>query len=134
MADPSADKRLAFIGNYTLSTLKLKQDKWLKCLGVEEHLTVIKEFADKGENVLLIISIGAGGLLVPGLEFSPSGKTKAVYFIKRAPSSLSNDNIKAQMIFGDLSYSPLEQMSSLVDDVSMTSITHTSLLFILIWL
>ena len=107
MADPSAHKRIAFIGDYTLSTLKLKQDKWLKCIGVEDNLVVIKEFVDKGDNVLLIISVGAGGLLVPGLEFSPSGKTKAVYFIKRNPSALGNDNLKSQMIFGDLSYSPL---------------------------
>ena len=127
MADPSEDKRVAFLGNYALSTLKLKPDKWLKCLGVEENLVTIKEFTDKGDHVLLILSIGAGGLIVPGLEFSPSGKTKAVYFIKRNAAAISQENIKTQMIFGDLSYSPLDQMSSLVDDVS-NILLHTSFL------
>ena len=111
------DRRLEFIGNYTLSTLKQKQDKWLKCIAVEDNFNVIKNFLDKADNVLLIVSVGAGGALVPGLEFSPSGKTKAVYFIKRQAAAVANDDIKGSLMFGDLSYNPLDQMSSLVDDV-----------------
>ena len=120
-ADAAEDKRIIFLGQYTSSTLKLKPDKWLKCIGVEDNLITIRDFLEKADNVLLIISVGAGGLLIPGLEFSPSGKTKAVYFIKRNASAISQENIKSQMMFGDLSYSPLDQMSSLVDDVSIHS-------------
>ena len=59
------------------------------------------------------------GLMVPGLQFIPSGKTKAVYFIKRQLVALTADGIKTQIMFGDLSYSPLAQLGSLIEDVSL---------------
>ena len=118
MGDASEDKRLAFLENYTLSTLKLKPDKWQKCIGVEENAVLIREFLDKSDQLLLILCLGAGGSLQPGLEFLPSGKTKAVYFNKRSASSVSRDNVKDQLMYGDMSYSPLDQMSAVVDDVS----------------
>ena len=117
--DPASDVRVVFLGEYTLGTLKLKPDKWAKCIGVEENFVIIKDFLEKPEQMMLILCVTPAGLLQPGLQFSPSGKTKAVYFIKRAQAAIVTDNVKSQLMFGDLSYSPLDQMSSLIDDVSI---------------
>ncbi|MFN9945030.1 MAG: hypothetical protein ACK56I_36735, partial [bacterium] len=45
-------------------------------------------------------------------------KTKACYFAKKQKESISKDmNLKEALIYGDLSYSPLEQLSALLDEV-----------------
>uniref|UniRef100_F7AU91 AAA+ ATPase domain-containing protein n=1 Tax=Ciona intestinalis TaxID=7719 RepID=F7AU91_CIOIN len=111
------DKRYQFLEDYVLKTLKLKADKWQKCIGVEENKIFIQEFFDKADNVFLIISSNAAGILTPSNNFLPAGKTKAVYFIKRGRETIGADTVQTQLLFGDLSYAPLDQMSSLVDDV-----------------
>ena len=125
MGETAGDKRYEFVSEYVLKTLKLKPDKWQKCVGVEENKVLIQEFFDKGEQMVLVISANAAGILSPSTKFPLSGKTKAVYFIKRSGTSLTPDGIQSQLMFGDLSYAPLDQMSSLVDDVSMNDITHS---------
>jgi len=115
--DPMSDARFRFLSDYTLGTLKLKPEKWSKCIGVEENFATMKDFLDKADHAILILSVNSAGLLVPGLKFSPSGKTKAVYFIKRQLAAVTADSVKTQIMFGDLSYSPLDQLSSLIEDV-----------------
>ena len=46
-------------------------------------------------------------------------KKKALYFIKRKEEAVSKEGIKTALIYGDLSYNPLEQLSALVDEVSV---------------
>jgi len=121
MEETSGDKRYDFISDYVLKTLKLKLDKWQKCVGVEENKLLMQEFLDKADNNLLILALNQGGLLLPSYDFPPAGKTKAVYFIKRAKENVTGENIQTQLLFGDLSYAPLDQMSALVDDVSILS-------------
>ena len=118
MGETTGDRRYDFLGDYVLKTLKLKNDKWQRCVGVEDNKVVIQDFFDKAEHVLLVISANQAGILTPTYEFPVSGKTKCVYLIKRARESISPDSINSQLLLGDLSYAPLEQMSSVVDDVS----------------
>ncbi|CAK8676513.1 unnamed protein product [Clavelina lepadiformis] len=117
MGETTGDRRYDFLGDYVLKTLKLKNDKWQRCVGVEDNKVVIQDFFDKAEHVLLVISANQAGILTPTYEFPVSGKTKCVYLIKRARESISPDSINSQLLLGDLSYAPLEQMSSVVDDV-----------------
>ena len=119
MGETEGDKRYAFISEYVLKTLKLKPDKWQKCVGVEDNKIMMQEFFDKSDNMILVISSNAAGLLTPSNTFPVTGKTKAVYFIKRGAFTITPDTIQSQLMFGDLSYAPLDQMSSLVDDVSL---------------
>ena len=126
MGETEGDKRYQFLSEYVLKTLKLKPDKWQKCVGVEENKVMMQEFFDKADNMILVIASNAAGLLTPSTVFPITGKTKAVYFIKRGGITLTPDAIQSQLMFGDLSYAPLDQMSSLVDDVS----TRVTSLFI----
>jgi len=118
MGETEGDKRYQFLSEYVLKTLKLKPDKWQKCVGVEDNKVMMQEFFDKADNMILVIASNAAGLLTPSNVFPVTGKTKAVYFIKRGGFTITPDAIQSQLMFGDLSYAPLDQMSSLVDDVS----------------
>lgn len=115
---PAEDRRLGFIADYVLRTLKLKQDKWQKCVSSEENRQVLQEFLDRAEQRTLVVSVTAGGMLQPATAFTASTKTKAVYFVKHGRVTLSPDSMKDNLVYGDLSYAPLDQFSALVEEVS----------------
>ena len=123
MGDTSADKRYDFICEYVLQTLKLKNDKWQKCIGIEDNKVLMQEFFDKSDIPVLVISSSSAGALTPTYEFPTSAKTKAVYFIKKSKENITPDGIKGQLFYGDISYAPLDQLSSLVDEVSIALIS-----------
>ncbi|XP_053720928.1 dynein heavy chain 9, axonemal [Synchiropus splendidus] len=101
------DKRLDYLGEFVQRALKVKQDKWQKCLVNEEQRMVLMEFLDKPEPMTLVVSLTQAGLLEPATELSTAGK--GVYFMKKTRAALAPDTYKNQLIFGDLSDSPLEQ-------------------------
>lgn len=55
MEKPEVDTRLEFLGSYIQKTLKLKPEKWGRLLATEELKTIVMEFLDKPEPVLLIV-------------------------------------------------------------------------------
>lgn len=116
---PAEDKRLDFIADYVLRTLKLKQDKWQKCVSSEENRQTLQEFLDKAEHRTLVVAVTAAGLLQPAAAFSGASRNKAVYFVKRSKTvRLSPDSMRENLVCGDLSYAPLDQFSALVEEVS----------------
>ena len=117
-AADQSDLRMTFLSDYVLKTLKQKSDRWAKMISVDESRQFITDFLDKPESLILVFYQNQTGQLTPSNDFPPSSKTKSVYFIKKERSSISSQNIKSILTFGDLSYIPLEQLSSLVDDVS----------------
>ena len=126
------DTRIRFISEYILQSYKLKQEKWNKCIGLEENRVIILEFLEKPDVPCLIFTISSAGAITPSYQFPTSLKnSKAVYFIKRRGEGVSKEGIKSALIYGDLSYSPLEQLSALVDEVSaftiLTLITERTL-------
>lgn len=115
---PAEDRRLDFIADYVLRTLKVKQDKWQKCVSSEDNRQVLQEFLDRAERRTLVVSVTAAGLLQPAAAFTAAGRHKAVYFVKRTGAALSPQSMKEGLVYGDLSYAPLEQFSALVEEVS----------------
>uniref|UniRef100_A0A6Q2WZ44 Dynein axonemal heavy chain 17 n=1 Tax=Esox lucius TaxID=8010 RepID=A0A6Q2WZ44_ESOLU len=114
---PAEDRRFEFIHEYVLKTLKLKQDRWQKCISNEDNKQVIHEFLDKSDQTTLVISLSGAGHLVPALGFPSTSKHKAVYFVKKSKIALTPDSMKSQLVYGDLSYAPLDQFSALVEEV-----------------
>uniref|UniRef100_A0A8B9JC40 Uncharacterized protein n=1 Tax=Astyanax mexicanus TaxID=7994 RepID=A0A8B9JC40_ASTMX len=88
----AGDQRLHFLQERVLKTLRLKPDRWQKCLAVEEQKQVIQDFLDKSDHTTLVISLTAAGQLIPAVDFAVSQKNKAVYFIKRGQTSLTPDS------------------------------------------
>ncbi|XP_015248307.1 PREDICTED: dynein heavy chain 9, axonemal [Cyprinodon variegatus] len=112
----SEDKRLDFIADCVLRTLKLKPDKWEKCMSDEDNRQVIQNFLDRSEQRTLVVSMTTAGLLEPTASFTASHKNKAVYFMKKDKAPLSPKSIKESLVYGDLTSAPLDQFSALVGE------------------
>ncbi|XP_063312141.1 dynein axonemal heavy chain 9 [Pelobates fuscus] len=111
------DKRLLFLEDYVLKTLKLKPDRWQKCVSTEENKTILQDFLEKADQLLLVVALNPAGQLVPTLDFPKTNKNKSVFFLKRSSAFLSADSMKTGLIYGDLSYAPLDHFSALVEEV-----------------
>uniref|UniRef100_A0A8C5WIH4 Dynein axonemal heavy chain 17 n=1 Tax=Leptobrachium leishanense TaxID=445787 RepID=A0A8C5WIH4_9ANUR len=94
-----ADKRFQFLEDNVLKTLKLKPDRWQKCVAAEESKQVLQEFLDKADRLLLVVALNPAGHLVPTLDFPKNNKNKAVFFLKRSVTFLSADSMKSSLIY-----------------------------------
>lgn len=56
MESSEADVRLDFIGNYVQKALKLKSEKWTRLLSVTEYRTMVTDFLERRDELILIIS------------------------------------------------------------------------------
>lgn len=113
------DVRFEFISEYTLKSMKMKADKWAKLQGNDEYRQTILDFFEKPEYNIIVIYQNNAGQLQPTFDFPSAMKAKAVYFSKKEKGmNIGKDNFKTALAYGDLSYSPLEQLSALVDEVT----------------
>lgn len=112
------DSRVEFIADYVLKTLKVKPDKWSKMYNIDENKLMFMEFFDKPENTtIVVIASSAGGLTVQ-YEWPTNPKAKACYFVRRTRDGISKDTVlRNALLYGDLSMSPLDQLSAFVDEV-----------------
>ena len=56
--------------------------------------------------------------MIVAFEYPTQIKTKACYFAKKNKDTIGKDTIlKEALIYGDLSYSPLDQLSAILDEV-----------------
>ena len=118
------DPRMAFISQFCLKTMKQKADKWSKMMSQEDNVVLLQDFLEKGDSRMLIVYVTPQGQMQPTAEFPTSTKTKAVYFIKRKPEAIRKETITTLLMFGDMSYTPLDQLSLLVDAVSNICDVH----------
>jgi dynein heavy chain, axonemal len=117
LADIS-DSRVVFIASYLLKTFKVKAEKWHKFYAIEESKLIIQEFLDKNEQSLLVFSMNSSQALSVSYAYPNQLKTKACYFAKKKQEALGKDlNIKDALLYGDLSYSPLDQLSAILDEL-----------------
>ena len=112
------DRRVEFVADYVLKTMKLKPDKWMKLYGVDENKQMILDFFEKQDQQTLIIFASSGGTLSAALDWPAQLKSKACYFVKKSKDNVSKEgSLRNQMIYGDLAYSPIDQLSVFVDEV-----------------
>lgn len=123
---PGPDLRYEFMGSYVQKTLKLKPEKWLRVITVEEHKLVIREFLDRPFPMVLIIILTQAAQLVPATSFPLSQlKSKGVYFIKKHAVEVPKENCADVLIVGDLATRPIDQLSSLVDEVFVPLLSNS---------
>ena len=112
------DPRIFFVADYVLKTLKLKSDKFGKMYALDENKQMIHDFFDKADLQLLIIQYTAAGALQPSTAFPNVVKNKSCYFIKKRREPMPKDTIlRDGLMYGDLSTSPVDQLSAVVDEV-----------------
>lgn len=111
------DQRIEFIADYVLKTMKFKGDKWTKMYSVDENKQMFMEFVDKQDILYLLVEVVGGNLSVT-LTWPQSLKGKACYFIKKRAEALPKDAaLRNKTFYGDLCYTPVDQLSSFVDEV-----------------
>ena len=86
---------------------------------------LIQEFFDKADNRVLCFYTDAKDQLTPSLVFPAGLKKKAVFFRKNADFTINNDNVKT-LECGDASYTPVEQVSSVVGRLLVDLIDNNS--------
>ncbi|XP_041975803.1 dynein beta chain, ciliary [Aricia agestis] len=111
------DPRFEFIGSYVVKSLKLKPEKWLRLLSVEEHRSTLRDFVDKPRPTLLVVTLTHTAQLLPVVSFPCCLKNKAVYFVKKRPDVVPRESCADMVIFGDLAPRLIDELASLVDEV-----------------
>lgn len=111
------DSRVDFMADYVIKTLKIKPDRFGKMYGVEDTRQMYMDFFEKPECMSLVVGQPAG-TLITSFTWPNKPKAKACYFVKTAREAISKDaNLRTALIYGDLSYAPLDQLSAFVDEV-----------------
>ncbi|XP_040312713.1 dynein axonemal heavy chain 17 [Herpailurus yagouaroundi] len=111
------DVRLEYLEGVAALILKFKPDKWSKMVGAEENLALFAEFFEKPDVLVLVLTLSPAGMIVPCLGFPASLKSKGVYFIKKKPGNVKKDTYKDQLIYGDISPTPVEHLIAVVEEV-----------------
>lgn len=120
------DVRIEFQAEYALKSLNIKPDKISKLFSLEETKQLFIDFFDKADNRILVIAQPSGALNAL-VEFPGKPRGKACYFVKKNKESLGKDaNLRNNLLYGDISYSPLEQLSAFVDEVSLPCISYAT--------
>ncbi|XP_024130607.1 dynein heavy chain 9, axonemal [Oryzias melastigma] len=101
-----------FVKNFVLTSFKLNEDKWKKCLSAEDKKKVLEEFLDSEENLMLCVSVNAAGDLAPSPEYS-CGSDRKVLFKKKKKIKLTGENIRRSVLVGNLSPALQDQVSNL---------------------
>ena len=114
------DSRVEFMADYVLKTLKCKPDRWMKMYNVDETKQMFMDWFEKSDLPSLVIINNAGGSLTAQYEWPTNPKLKACYFVKKSREGISKDvPFRQSVLYGDLSYSPLDQLAAFVDEVSV---------------
>ncbi|XP_059853521.1 dynein axonemal heavy chain 17 [Delphinus delphis] len=111
------DVRLEYLESVASIFLKFKPDKWTKMVGAEENMGLFTEFFEKPDVLVLVLTLSPAGMIIPCLGFPASLKSKGMYFIKKKPGNISNDNYKDRLVYGDISPTPVDQLIAIVEEV-----------------
>ena len=121
MMGDGPDKRLEFLQDYTLKSLRLKPDKWNKLLISDEQRNFIMSFLDQAEPQELVISQNIGGQLQVHTDWPSPLRNKGVFFVKReaAPMPECEEiwDLLHHMTCGDVHPNILDHFCALVEEV-----------------
>lgn len=114
------DQRVEYIADYVIKTFRCKSDKFGKMYALEEQKLIYTEFFEKNDRHQLIVLQTAAGALTTQFDWPTSLKSKACYFVRKTRDQIGKDaNMRAMVTVGDISYSPVDQLSVLVEEVLM---------------
>nr|XP_015213314.1 PREDICTED: dynein heavy chain 11, axonemal [Lepisosteus oculatus] len=111
------DERVQFVANKLCQSLKVKSEKWDSYIALEENQAVLSDFLERDTNRMLVFYITSAGLLAATREVSADCKHRGVYVLKKRAGCVHSDNYKTSLLFGTVSLSLLEQVSSTVEKI-----------------
>eukprot|EP00854_Cymbomonas_tetramitiformis_P010886 gene10886-12881_t len=120
MEGGTVDKRVAFISSRLCTAFKVEIEKFQAMMMKDDSRFCIDQFlGDPDMRKFMVFELGKGDLQAC-TKPPPKFKKKTVYFLKvNAGSELTLENMTQEVIFGEFSDSPLEHLSSVMEDVYM---------------
>ncbi|XP_022817840.1 dynein beta chain, ciliary-like [Spodoptera litura] len=111
-----ADRRLEFLSEYLLKTLKQKIEKWNKFItGDDKH--ILFRFFDTPKYEVLVFRLNTAGLLTCTLSFPPLSRSKMVYFLRNVDEKITQANFRQALTIGEMSGNVLNDLTVLADEV-----------------
>ena len=116
----SSDPRYDFIQDFTLKSLRLKPDKWVRMMVSDEQRNFVTNFVERERPQVdhlpvplaplpnvpefqeLVISQNFSGHLVAHTDWPAPLKNKGVYFVKREMEPLPRDDFLNVLTCGDI--------------------------------
>ncbi|XP_040979289.1 LOW QUALITY PROTEIN: dynein heavy chain 17, axonemal [Aquila chrysaetos chrysaetos] len=111
------DERHGFLESFTTLLLRVRPDKWNKFMGSEEAMAVLDEFFRQQDVLELVLGLNPAGQLSPTTCFPPTLRGKGVYFVKKKRENITLENCQSELLVGDISPSPVEQLITVVEEV-----------------
>ncbi|XP_075778341.1 dynein axonemal heavy chain 11 isoform X3 [Pelodiscus sinensis] len=112
----SEDERVQFVGHRLALLLKFHVEKWSKYLENEENQKILAEFLNKNEPALLLFSSPLVGMLTATQKIPNDVKHKVVCIMKTT-ECIGKDNYKKDLVFEELSATPLEHTVDFIEEV-----------------
>ncbi|XP_074840744.1 dynein axonemal heavy chain 11 isoform X2 [Carettochelys insculpta] len=112
----SEDERVQFVGQRLALLLKFQVEKWSKYLEKEENQKVLAEFLDKTETGFLLFCSPRAGMLT-AMQKIPSDLKQKTVCIMKTTERIGVENYKKDLLFEELSATPLEQVVDLIEKV-----------------
>ncbi|KAK0087408.1 hypothetical protein PV325_001063 [Microctonus aethiopoides] len=120
------DKRFDFIYQYLNHSSKIKIDKWEKMMTIEESKNIIIKFFNTPTEKILTIHISPSGIPQPALGIQPAAKTKLSYFVRRQPINITEVNYRDELIPGDMSSKPIDELDTLIREVYLPILSNSN--------
>ncbi|CAL1580717.1 unnamed protein product [Knipowitschia caucasica] len=122
---PNEDPRVLYIREHVLSSMKLKPDRWSQAVSGEENRQLLQDFVERAQcRTLVVTQSAAGGLQLKDHIPAAASETKALYFVKRSQTALRAESMRESLVYGEISYAPLEHFCSLVEEVVVPLIAN----------
>ena len=114
------DPRALFIANYVLKITNQKPEKFTKAYLMEDTMKLYNDFFEGAKKRTLFVCLGPSGSFITQATWPGIHKTKGCYFVKKKTGRISMEtNMCNFLIYGDMSPTPIEQFSLLVDEVRL---------------
>lgn len=78
---------------------------------------IIMKFFNTPNEKMLTIHISPSGIPQPSLGIQPAAKTKLSYFVRRQPINITEVNYRDELIPGDMSSKPIDELDTLIQEV-----------------
>ncbi|KAK9886614.1 hypothetical protein WA026_017536 [Henosepilachna vigintioctopunctata] len=118
------DLRLEFIFNYLSKSYKLKQEKWMKMLFTDEYSKHLMNFLNKPTEMKMFMTVNAAGVLCCYRDFNSLIKSKYTFFQKKEPEIVNMDNIRSNIMMGDMAGKPMDELSVLLSSVCLPVLSN----------
>eukprot|EP00741_Cyanophora_paradoxa_P005992 tig00000955_g5810.t1 len=120
------DPRIKWFEERVMASLKPKPEKWKGTVTSAEGGRAFSEFMDNSETRRFLIYDDGGKDALKATCGAPTSiKRKGLYFLKKRAATLTIDNLKEEVIVGDLTTNVLQQLSLISQEVLLPLLSNT---------